>query len=137
MKNFYKILGVEKTADDKEIKKAYRKLAREYHPDRNPGDKKAEKMFLQISEAYEILSDKEKKEIYDKKLNNPDESSNDSGMKSNYNAKQSSQTSNFNPADLGDMFESFFGKASVKSQGEDKVKKQVNNMFDNFFMGGK
>jgi molecular chaperone DnaJ len=64
-KDYYKILGVEKKAGEKEIKQAYRKLARKYHPDVNPGDKKAEERFKEISEAYEVLSDDEKRAKYD------------------------------------------------------------------------
>jgi molecular chaperone DnaJ len=64
-KDYYKILGVEKTAGEKEIKQAYRKLARKYHPDVNPGDKAAEERFKEVSEAYEVLSDKEKRTKYD------------------------------------------------------------------------
>lgn len=64
-KDYYSILGVSKTASADEIKKAFRKLALKYHPDRNPGDKKAEDRFKEISEAYEVLSDKEKRQKYD------------------------------------------------------------------------
>ncbi len=64
-KDYYKLLGVSKTADEKEIKSAYRKLARKYHPDVNPGDKSAEDKFKDISEAYEILSDAKKRDQYD------------------------------------------------------------------------
>src|SRR5262245_21235050 len=63
--DYYKILGVDKNADEKEIKKAYRKLARKYHPDMNPGDKDAEKTFKEINEAYEVLSDAGKRAKYD------------------------------------------------------------------------
>ncbi len=64
-KDYYKILGVSRDASEKEIKRAYRKLARKYHPDVNPGDKKAEERFKAINEAYEVLSDKEKRAQYD------------------------------------------------------------------------
>jgi molecular chaperone DnaJ len=64
--DYYKILGVGKGASDEEIKKAYRKLARQYHPDRNPGDKKAEERFKEISQAHDILSDADKRRAYDR-----------------------------------------------------------------------
>ncbi len=64
-KDYYRILGVNRDADGKEIKKAYRKLARQHHPDVNPGDKKAEERFKEINEAYEVLSDPEKRARYD------------------------------------------------------------------------
>jgi len=63
--DYYKILGLDKSASKEEIKKTYRKLALKYHPDRNPGDKKAEERFKKISEAYAVLSDPEKKKQYD------------------------------------------------------------------------
>jgi molecular chaperone DnaJ len=64
-KDFYKELGVEKSADDATIKKAYRKLARKYHPDQNPGDNAAEAKFKSVSEAYSVLSDKSQRSEYD------------------------------------------------------------------------
>lgn len=64
-KDYYKILNVEKTASTDEIKRAYRKLAQKYHPDKNPGNKEAEDKFKEISEAYEVLSDPEKRKKYD------------------------------------------------------------------------
>ena len=64
-KDFYQTLGVERKADEKEIKRAYRKLARQHHPDINPNDKGAEARFKEINQAYQVLSDKEKRELYD------------------------------------------------------------------------
>jgi molecular chaperone DnaJ len=64
-KDYYSVLGVSRTASDEEIKKAYRKLAMKLHPDKNPGDKKAEEGFKEASEAYETLSDIKKREMYD------------------------------------------------------------------------
>ena len=59
-RDYYEVLGVSKSSTDAEIKKAYRKLAKENHPDLNPGDKEAEARFKEINEAYEVLSDKDK-----------------------------------------------------------------------------
>ena len=64
-RDYYEVLGLARTASEDEIKKAYRKLARQYHPDRNPGDKKAEASFKEMQEAYGVLGDKEKRAKYD------------------------------------------------------------------------
>ena len=64
-KDYYEVLGIKKGADAAAIKRAYRKLAKKYHPDTNPGNKEAEKKFQEVSEAYEVLSDPKKKEMYD------------------------------------------------------------------------
>ena len=64
-KDYYDVLGIGRSADEKEIKRAYRKLAKKYHPDTNPGDKQAEQKFKEVTEAYNVLSDAEKKKLYD------------------------------------------------------------------------
>jgi DnaJ-class molecular chaperone len=63
-RDLYEILGVSRTASDSDIRKAYRELARKYHPDRNPGDKSAEDRFKEISYAKEMLTNKEKRKLY-------------------------------------------------------------------------
>src|SRR5262245_9030188 len=65
-RDYYEVLGVKRDASEADIKRAYRKLARETHPDRNPGDKGAEARFKEVQEAYDVLSDKAKREQYDR-----------------------------------------------------------------------
>ena len=65
-RDYYEILGIEKNADAGKIKSAYRKLAKKYHPDTNSGDAVAEQKFKEVTEAYNVLSDPEKKKLYDK-----------------------------------------------------------------------
>ena len=127
--DYYKLLGIAKTATPKEIKNAYRKLARKHHPDLNPHDKDAKKNFQKINEANEVLSDPEKRKKYDKY--GKDWQHSDQFEKS----KQYQQSSNSNGArysgmqsdgDFSDFFESMFGGAAtagrsrqMKFRGED------------------
>src|SRR5262245_57674951 len=64
--DYYKVLGIKRDAKPEDIKKAYRRLARKYHPDVNPGDKAAEERFKQMSEAFDVLSDPKKRAVYDR-----------------------------------------------------------------------
>jgi len=106
--DYYKTLNVNKNDSESEIKKAYRKLAMKYHPDRNKGDKSAEEMFKKISEAYAVLSDKEKREQYD--------TFGASGFSQRY-----SQEDIFKGFNFGDIFKEFGFN---------------DNGFANIFMGG-
>tara|TARA_B100000131_G_scaffold295127_1_gene311832 strand:- start:1445 stop:2476 length:1032 start_codon:yes stop_codon:yes gene_type:complete len=97
--DFYKILGVEKTIDKESLKKAYRKLALKYHPDKNPGDKEAEEKFKKISEAYSVLSDEAKRRNYDQ-FGSPD----------GPDIRQTTANDIF--SQFGDMFGDLFGARS-------------------------
>src|SRR5665648_706072 len=113
--DYYKILGIAKTATQKEIKQAYRKLARKYHPDLNPHDKDAKKNFQQINEANEVLSDPEKRKKYDQY--GKDWQRAEQFEKAQQNQKQSSGSYRTGysgtqfEGDFSDFFESMFGGA--------------------------
>ena len=103
-RDYYEVLGVSRGASDDEIKKAYRKLAKKYHPDLNPGDKEAEQKFKEVNEAYEVLSDKDKKARYDQFGH--------AGVDPNFGAGGGGFggfDGSFDFGDLGDIFGSFFG----------------------------
>ena len=102
-RDYYEVLGVSKNASEDEIKRAYKKLARKYHPDMNPGDKEAEEKFKEVNEANEVLSNPEKKAKYDQ--------FGFAGVDPNYGAGQGGYggAGGFDFGDLGDIFGSFFG----------------------------
>ena len=99
-RDYYEVLGVDKNADEATIKKAYRQLAKKYHPDMNPGDKEAEKKFKEASEAYAILSDAEKRRQYDQFGHAAFEQGGGAGGFGGFD---------FNGGDMGDIFGDIFG----------------------------
>ena len=111
-RDYYEVLGIQKGASADDIKKAYRKLAMKYHPDRNPDSKEAEEKFKEAAEAYEVLSDDEKRSRYDQ--------FGFAGVDPNYGAGQGSGFGGFGGfgdfGDLGDIFGSFFGGGSSRSR---------------------
>jgi curved DNA-binding protein len=127
-KDYYKILGVPRNADSKEIKRAYRKLALQYHPDRNPGNKAAEEKFKEMNEAYQVLSDASKRARYDQLGESYSQWQQSGGAPGNFNwqdwfSQQQQprgggrvEVDNLNDlfgGDFSDFFSSIFGGADV------------------------
>jgi len=112
--DYYKILGINKTASDKDIKKAYRKLARKYHPDLNPNNKEAEKKFKQINEANEVLSNPENRKKYDKY--GKDWQHGEAFEKAKQQQNYSGAGRSYSEQDFSDFFESMFGGARSYSK---------------------
>jgi curved DNA-binding protein len=112
-KDYYNILGVSRSATERDIKQAYRKLARQHHPDVNPGDKSAEEKFKQINEAYEVLSDKEKRRKYDKygdqwQYADQFEKAQRQQQASGWDFSQGGQRVYFSEEDVGGIFDDLF-----------------------------
>ena len=123
--DYYKLLGVEKTASAEEIKKAYRKQAMKYHPDRNPGNKEAEEMFKKVSQAYEVLSDSQKRQTYDRFGSAAFENGGMGGMGGGAGGFRDASDvfreffSGMGGGGAGGIFESFFGGGNGGGDEED------------------
>jgi len=117
-RDYYKVLGVERTASEADIKSAFRKLARKHHPDVNPGNKDAEKQFKEINEAYQVLSDPAKRKKYDELGADWEHGISQEEMMRRYAREQAAaggrgggHTAHFDGGDFSDFFEQFFGGA--------------------------
>ena len=111
-KDLYKILGVDKKASQDDIKKAYRKLARQYHPDRNPGDASAEERFKEVQAAYDVLGDAEKRKQYDR---GPMFGFGGSGP-----AGSAGGGGGFDAGGFGDILSDLFGQATGRARGAER-----------------
>src|SRR5512137_1553230 len=119
MSDFYQTLGVPKTASQDEVKKAFRKLARQYHPDKNPGDKASEEKFKEVNQAYETLSDPAKRKQYDELLELGAFGAGAGGFRPGAGGYQGFDPSmftqggaQFDMGDLGDILGNLFGGAA-------------------------
>lgn len=118
--DYYKILGVTKKASEAEIKKAYRKLARKYHPDLNPNDKVAEKKFKEINEANEVLGNAENRKKYDQygeHWQHAEDYEKAKQQQQHYQGSHQGATGGYTEHDFSDFFENMFGGASAGSRG--------------------
>lgn len=128
--DYYKVLGVNKNASEKEIKKAYKKLARKYHPDLNPNDKEAEEKFKQVNEANEVLGNPKNRQKYDKYGENwehAEEFEKQRAQQRQYQQQHAGNFGGFGQSDYSDFFESMFGggfrsggyRSQVQFKGQD------------------
>ncbi len=107
----YRILGVREDAPDEEIKRQYRSLAKRYHPDGHPDDPEAEKRFREVTEAYRVLGDKERRRAYDQERTRERETAGAPGKKgkSGHREEKKQARAGFDPNDMSAQFEQFFG----------------------------
>ncbi len=125
--DYYKVLGIDKKATEKEIKKAYRKLARKYHPDLNPDDKVAEKKFKEINEANEVLSHPENRKKFDKygkDWEHAEQFEKAQQQQQYHRAAHQGHSSNYSEADFSDFFSSMFGGGFEGARGAAKFRGQ-------------
>ena len=122
-RDYYEVLGVDKSASEDEIKRAYKKMARKYHPDLNPDNKEAEEKFKEVNEAYEVLSDSDKKARYDQ--------FGFAGVDPNYGAGAGGGAygaGGFDFGDLGDIFGEFFGGGRSRGSQQNASRRGENVM---------
>ena len=125
--DYYKVLGIDKKASEKDIKKAYRKLARKYHPDLNPDDKIAEKKFKEINEANEVLSHLENRKKYDKYGKDWEHAEQFEKAKQQQQSQRTGRqghSSNYSEEDFSDFFGSMFGGGFEGARGATKFRGQ-------------
>ena len=118
-KDYYKILGVKRDASEQDIKQAYRRLARKLHPDLNPGDKSAEAKFKEVNEAYEVLSDKEKRGKYDRygdQWQHADQFAQAAGQENPFGSSGQTREFRFENGDLDSIFGDLFGRRAGQSR---------------------
>lgn len=144
MSDYYGRLGVSHHATLAEIKAAYRKLAKLHHPDANPGDQGAEQRFKQIVEAYEILSDEEKRKAYDERSGQAKGTSSSGKQTADRNPSSAPAEGEraFDPARMREQFEQFFSPARKASEKEPEQRKRpasgrnpldTSHLFEQFF----
>ena len=137
--DYYKILEVPENADISEIKKKYRKMSMKYHPDRNTGDEKAVKKFREITEAYEVLSNGEKRKEYDYKRENENNHTKKKNDKENFKNKYSENNFSFgkeffkSAAEMKGMFENSFGLDKMIKNKAKNEKESLKSRFESFF----
>ena len=125
--NPYQVLGVSQTADEDTIKKAYRKAAKECHPDTHPGDKRAEERFKEIGEAYRILSDKQKREEYNARVAQKEQKS-AAGRNSAGTCRNNTGGGTIDPGDIEKEFERFFSMGKQSEKKENRTQQKINPM---------
>ncbi len=128
-KDYYRILGVPENAAEEEIKSAYRRLAKEYHPDAHPGDEKCEKIFRKVNEAYAVLGDSQKRKAYDRKKRGTE--SGGGFRREGARDSHSAQEKKVDFENIHKSFAQFFGVAPVK-QGKSVNPMDTTEIFERF-----
>lgn len=129
-KDYYSLLGVSKTASADEIKKAYRKMAMKYHPDKNPGDKEAEAKFKEINEAYEILKDEQKRAAYDRYGSSAFENGGMGGSTGGFNGFAGGGFGGFDFSDIFGQFSDIFGESETRTSSRSRSQRGSDLRYD-------